>query len=102
MKRKAHRVAAKPARKLKPSAQHGFGFEMPPDRSLVDIYFDQKGLEEQSAIFYEFYCETNWRSPKGTPFRNWKVLATDWIFNYEQELKLKKRIQANHSAFNAL
>ncbi|HWZ15477.1 MAG TPA: hypothetical protein VNW95_09585 [Mucilaginibacter sp.] len=102
MKRKARRIIVKPGSKPKPAVQNGFGFEMPPDRSLVEIYFDQKGLAEEAAVFYSFYEEANWRSPKGTPYRNWKILATDWIFNYEQELKLQKRLRQNQSAFSGL
>jgi hypothetical protein len=102
MKRKARRIKAKPNYKPRPSNQRGFGFEMPPERSLVEIYFDQKGLAEEAAVFYSFYDEADWRSPKGTPYRNWKILATDWIFNYQQELKLQKRIRQNQSAFSGL
>jgi len=94
IKRKAKRTTVK--RKVRPSAQQGFGYEMPPDKQLVDIYFDQKGHTEQAGLFYEHYRETNWRSPNGTPYRNWKVLASDWIFNYQQEQKLKQRLRENH------
>jgi len=92
-KRKAKRTASQ--QKTKASEQKGFGYEMPPDRQLVDIYFDQKGHTGQAAVFYEHYRESNWRSPNGTPFRNWKVLASDWLFNYEQEQKLKQRLREN-------
>jgi hypothetical protein len=97
IKRKAKRTTARQVsrRKIKPSGQQGFGYEMPPDRQLVGIYFDQKGLAEQAAVFYEHYREANWRSLNGTPFRNWKVLASDWIFNYQQEQKLKQRLREN-------
>lgn len=94
VKRKAKRTTIR--RKVRRSAQQGFGYEMPPDKQLVDIYFDQKGYTEQAAPFYDHYCETNWHSPHGTPFRNWKVLASDWIFNYQQEQKLKQRLRENH------
>jgi len=94
IKRKAKRTTVR--RRARPSAQQGFGYEMPPDKQLVDIYFDQKGHTEQAGLFYEHYRETNWRSPNGTPYRNWKVLASDWIFNYQQEQKLKQRLRENH------
>jgi hypothetical protein len=98
IKRKAKRTTALPGGrpKIKPSAQHGFGYEMPPDRELVDIYFNQKGYPEQAGEFHAHYQESNWRSPNGTPFRNWKVLASDWLFNYQQEQKLRQRLRANH------
>jgi hypothetical protein len=98
-KRKASRIVPKPIRKPKSSIQRGFGFEMPPDRELVEIYFDQKDMEDQAGPFYNFYDDTDWRSASGTPLRNWKVLAADWIFNYRQQLKLEQRLRTNQSAF---
>lgn len=98
IKRKAKRfedkVKAQAASDIEPITK-GFGFEMPPAQKLVDIYFDQKGFPSQAVLFYDFYNRMNWGSPKGTPFRNWKLLAGDWIFNYQQELKLKKRLRIN-------
>ncbi|SDE01547.1 hypothetical protein SAMN05216464_103343 [Mucilaginibacter pineti] len=96
-KRKAKRFKAKiraQAVKLLPSTK-GFGYEMPPEKILVEIYFDQKGYPAQARDFYQFYDQANWSSPKGTPFRNWKLLASDWLFNYQQELKLAKRLRTN-------
>lgn len=96
-KRKAKRFKEKirsQATNLVPSKK-GFGYEMPPERMLVEIYFDQKGMPEQAAIFFNHYSAANWSSPKGTPYRNWKLLASDWIFNYQQELKLEKRLRSN-------
>lgn len=75
--------------------QKGLGTELPPQRQLVVIYFDQKGLGNQADAFYSYYEEADWRSHKGTPYRNWKLLAADWIFDYEQELKLRKRQREN-------
>ncbi|RKR84171.1 hypothetical protein BDD43_4398 [Mucilaginibacter gracilis] len=93
-KRKARRV---PAERRKPEhiLQKGFGTEMPPQKILVEIYFDQKGLATQASVFYSFYEKANWSSSKGTPYRNWKLLAGEWIFNYEQEQKLRKRQREN-------
>jgi len=97
IKRKAKRTTTlqNNRRKVRPSVQIGFGYEMQPDKQLVDIYFDQKGYTEQAVLFYEYYKAANWRSPQGTPYRNWKVLASDWIFNYQQEQKLKQRLREN-------
>jgi len=97
LKRKAKRVMEKPGRRpLPPSiAQKGFGTELPPQKDLVAIYFDQKGFSAQADLFYQFYEQANWSSPKGTPYRNWKLLAADWMFDYEQELKLRKRQRQN-------
>lgn len=68
---------------------------MPPQKRLVEIYFDQKELLSQADEFYDFYQAAGWCSPKGTPYRNWKLLATDWIFDYQQALKLHKRQRGN-------
>jgi hypothetical protein len=96
LKRSAKRNSGKAPPKSK---KKGFGYEMPPDRELVHIYFDQKGLAGQADSFYKFYDHAYWQSARGTPFRNWKVLAADWIFNYRQQLKLEQRLRANQSAF---
>lgn len=90
-KRKAKRKPVKP----EPIVQKGFGTEMPPQQRVVEIYFDQKGCAAQAAPFYGHYQEANWRSPKGTPYRNWKLLAGEWIFNHEQEQKLRRRLREN-------
>ena len=96
-KRKAKRIPAelRPVPKPEPIHQKGFGTEMPPQKCLVEIYFDQKGIVSQAEEFYDCYEQANWSSPKGTPYRNWKLLAVDWIFNYVQEQKLKRRLREN-------
>jgi len=96
-KRKAKRISAENRTIYKPEAvyQNGFGTEMPPQKRLVEIYFDQKELISQAHAFFDYYEKANWCSPKGTPYRNWKLLAGDWIFNYEQEKKLQKRQREN-------
>ncbi|MBS1521383.1 MAG: hypothetical protein JST50_10330 [Bacteroidetes bacterium] len=97
VKRKAKRIPA--GRRYVPEPelilQQGFGTEMPPQKVLVEIYFDQKGFTGQAALFYDFYERSQWCSPRGTPYRNWKLLAGEWIFNYEQEQKLRKRLREN-------
>jgi hypothetical protein len=92
-KRKAKRIPAerRTATETELVRQNGFGTEMPPQKKLVEIYFDQKGFPGQAEPFYHFFEEVLWSSPKGTPYRNWKLLATDWIFDYQQSLKLRER-----------
>ncbi|GAB3922182.1 hypothetical protein [Mucilaginibacter myungsuensis] len=97
IKRKAKRIPTEqriPAQP-EPICQNGFGTEMPPQKRLVEIYFDQKEIGAQAETFFDHYEKANWRSRKGTPFRNWKLLAAEWIFNYEQEKKLQKRQRDN-------
>lgn len=97
LKRKAKRLPAERRSVQIPELIHqkGFGTEMPPQKTLVEIYFDQKGFIRQAGAFYDFYENARWCSPKGTPYRNWKLLAGEWIFNYEQEQKLQKRLREN-------
>ncbi|MEO7214497.1 MAG: hypothetical protein ABIX36_16955 [Mucilaginibacter sp.] len=97
VKRKAKRVPVNPTPVIKPEQiyQKGFGTEMPPQKRLVEIYFDQKSIISQAEPFFNFYEKTNWCSPKGTPYRNWKLLAGEWIYNFEQEKKLRKRLWEN-------
>jgi hypothetical protein len=97
LKRKAKRLQEKirsQAAKVIPSKK-GFGYEMPPEKIVVDIYFDQKGFPDQARFFFDFFDHADWSSPKGTPYRNWKLLASDWLFNYQQELKLENRLHSN-------
>ena len=82
-------------RKPEPIIQNGFGTEMPPQKRLVEIYFDQKSCSEQAEVFFTHYEQANWSSPKGTPYRNWKLLAGDWIYNYQQAIKLARRLRTN-------
>ncbi|MGF7080348.1 hypothetical protein [Mucilaginibacter sp. UYCu711] len=96
-KRKAKRLPAERRSIPQPEQIHqkGFGTEMPPQKQLVEIYFDQKELSDQAGQFYNFFEAANWSSPKGTPYRNWKLLAADWIYDFQQALKLKKRQREN-------
>lgn len=96
-KRKAKRIPEELRAKPQPGAisQHGFGNEMPPQRPLVDIYFDQKNHPQQAGAFYAHYQDVNWCSPKGTPYRNWKLLAGEWIYNFQEQQKLRRRLREN-------
>ena len=78
----------------------GYGYQIPPEYDLVAIYFDQKDQAGQARPFYDHYEEAYWLTPKGSRIRNWKVLATDWIYNYMQENKLRQRLATNRRVFN--
>ncbi len=96
VKRKAKRFKEKlraQAESLLPSTM-GFGYEMPPEKIVVEIYFDQKGFPDQGQLFFDYYQQANWSSPRGTAYRNWKLLASDWLFNYQQEMKLEIRLRS--------
>jgi len=97
MKRKAKRIdPAKQVRRSKvPETRvqvtESFGFNIPPEILDVLIYFEQKGASEVANKFVEEQEKFGWRTRLGKPIRNWKVLASDWIFNYKQERKFSLR-----------
>jgi hypothetical protein len=97
IKRKAKRTRPReePAKKLPVSKQKGYGTEMPPDYTLVVIYFDQKEEAAQADSFFRWYESIAWKGPRGASYRNWKVLAADWIYNWQQQVKLNKRLCGN-------
>ncbi|HXS36941.1 MAG TPA: hypothetical protein VN721_09580 [Flavipsychrobacter sp.] len=72
--------------------QAGFGNEMPPERAHLSIYFIQKGLSEKEADFFYQQQESNsWKTKRGKPIRNWKAVAADWIWEYQQIQKRRQR-----------
>jgi len=107
MKRKAKRMTGRTARQplirkkaILSNRIRGYGYQMPPEYDLVAIYFDQKDQADQVRPFYDHYEQAYWLTPKGSRIRNWKVLATEWIFNFQQEDKLRQRLAINQSVFN--
>jgi hypothetical protein len=98
MKRKAKRVI----QNQREQSQHkpkvfadnldGFGGNVPPDRMVVVIYFDQKDLADCADKFLADQEISQWKTIRGAPIRNWKACAAEWIFNYRQELKRKFRL----------
>ena len=98
MKRKVKRIFQnqREARRFKPPTLsddiNGFGEIVPPDRMVVAIYFDQKDLPDCADAFLAEHELAEWKTIRGTPIRNWKVCAAEWIFNYRQELKRKFRL----------
>ena len=75
--------------------QSGFGYQVPPDFTLVLIYFNQKGHSQNALKFFMDFEGRCWKSVTGKPIRNWKVAATDWIFDLEQFAKLQERKRDN-------
>ena len=73
----------------------GFGYQVPPEFNAVLIYFDQKNAREQARLFYDHFDDACWLTPKGRKIRNWKVIATEWIDNHQQNEKLKQRLITN-------
>jgi hypothetical protein len=105
MKRKAKRSVQPPSKSqhvsLKINGQNldGFGASMPPDRFVVHIYFNQKGLAEYTNDFLAEHELLQWKTRTGKPIRNWKVCAADWIFDHRQRMKRISRLSVFYSEF---
>lgn len=76
----------------------GFGYEVPPLLETVYIYFNQKTHSGIAESFFKYFENRGWKSTSGTSLKNWKVAASNWIFEHEQSLKLIERIKANRTA----
>lgn len=75
-----------------PQLSSGSGNDMPPISAHVKIYFSQKGMTEAEAdAFFNEYHKRHWKSAQGTPVKNWKAMASDWIFDKKQYKRLRQR-----------
>jgi hypothetical protein len=103
MKRKAKRAIKKQHEPLQASykinadSHNGFGGNVPPDRTAVFIYFEQKDLSDCVDEFLAEQELSKWKTVSGAPIRNWKVCAAEWIFNYRQAMKRKFRLSPYNS-----
>lgn len=88
-KRRRRILLEEPVHKV--SDQDGFGYQVPPNVDSVFIYFNQKGYAEVAGNFYQHFHNLGWLTKTGSPIKNWKVLASDWIFDYSQSVKLAQR-----------
>jgi hypothetical protein len=62
-------------------AKKGFGIEIPPLLEHIKIYFSQKEVSSEEAEAFFFYHERlKWRTKNGTPIKNWKAYANEWIW----------------------
>lgn len=97
MKRKARRIdpTKQTRRSKKPiipiQVAESFGFNIPPETVDILIYFEQKDAGEAAKDFVDNQEKSGWKTKTGKPIRNWKVHASDWIFNYKQERKFRIR-----------
>ncbi|WP_295769310.1 hypothetical protein [uncultured Mucilaginibacter sp.] len=97
MKRKAKRTIPRQSKEVRKCGQNpmqvhdGLGTTMPPDQVVLLIYFDQKGEAELAEKFFNEHQLRSWKTPTGGIIYNWKVCATEWIFNYRQEEKRRLR-----------
>ncbi|MEN0054494.1 MAG: hypothetical protein AAGC65_12545 [Mucilaginibacter sp.] len=93
MKRKAKRIVPKEPNQTRRNNKNpiqihdGLGTTMPPDKDVLLIYFDQKGEAELADDFFNVYNSCGWKTQTGGTIRNWKVCATEWIYNYRQKVK---------------
>ncbi|MGY4539823.1 hypothetical protein ACVW0P_004264 [Mucilaginibacter sp. UYNi724] len=78
----------------------GMGYNVPPLINHVAIYFLQQNLALPDAqSFYQHHENMEWKTVKGVPQKNWKVLAKDWVDNTIQNTKLLERQEAKRIAF---
>jgi hypothetical protein len=103
MKRKAKRIIPQPPKastanhKNRGQNRDGFGVNVPPDRFVVHIYFDQKDLAECADVFLAQHDLLQWKTLTGAPIRNWKLSAADWIFDHRQRMKRRSRLSPYYS-----
>ncbi|MVN91426.1 MULTISPECIES: hypothetical protein [Mucilaginibacter] len=69
----------------------GLGTTMPPDKDVLLIYFDQKGEGELAEDFFNEHDARGWKTPTGGKIFNWKVCASEWIYNHHQDVKRRFR-----------
>jgi hypothetical protein len=97
MKRKAKRTVPRQlteVRKCSENTVHihdGLGTTMPPDKDVLLIYFDQKGVAVLADEFFNEHDARGWTTPTGGTIYNWKVCAAEWIYNHRQEVKRRFR-----------
>jgi hypothetical protein len=97
MKRKAKRALPREPNKVRESSKtltqihDGMGTSMPPDKDVLQIYFDQKGEAELTEKFFNEHDSRGWKTPTGGTIYNWKVCAAEWIYNHQQEVKRRFR-----------
>ncbi|RKD15311.1 hypothetical protein BCY91_06790 [Pelobium manganitolerans] len=63
---------------------------MPPEFDLILIYFDQKSEAKLALEFYSEQQTLGWKTDRGAQIKNWKVAATDWLYNYYQARRLEE------------
>lgn len=90
-KRKVRRIVKYKRLAIQTDNSAGFGYQIPPAFENVTIYFSQKSEVKFAACFFEYFQNCGWKTPSGTPLRNWKVVATDWIYEHRQLVKLEQR-----------
>lgn len=101
IKRKAKRTVDRKPRKVVSRANAaaydsaGFGKSVPPSPQIVCIYFSQKGHISESEIFFKECENRNWKTAGGTPIRDWKSFASEWLYNWV----LNEKLQSKHSLF---
>lgn len=71
----------------KKEVEIGLGKKIPPLREFVRIYFIQKGLNKELAdYFYLKYELVGWSDSQGNPVKNWKTLASEWIWKMRNHM----------------
>lgn len=83
--------------KLTPNNQSGKC--TPPSLQCIKIFFAQKGLPAKTAEgFFQYHQAKKWKTERGSPIRNWKAVANNWIWSHQQmnkpqTIEVKIRLQ---------
>ena len=78
----------------------GHGMSVPPILPHVQIYFDQKGLSiKEAEAFYYYQNAHGWKTEAGTPIKNWKVVASNWIWDMRRSREVTLQLKINRNVF---
>ncbi|MCJ8208078.1 hypothetical protein MUY27_00065 [Mucilaginibacter sp. RS28] len=76
----------------------GHGNSIPPILAHVQIYFDQKGMSAKEAeAFYHYQHAHGWKTDSGTPIKNWKVVAANWIWDIQRSRFVTLQLKVNRN-----
>lgn len=55
-----------------------------PSLNEVNGFFTSQDYpQEEGEVFYFYYQALGWRSETGSPIRDWKAVASRWLWNLE-------------------
>ncbi len=74
----------------------GHGRSVPPILLHVFIYFDQQGMTTTEAeTFFHYQAAHQWKTQSGTPIKNWKTVASNWIYDIKRSRVIALQLKLN-------
>ncbi|RKR80724.1 hypothetical protein BDD43_0856 [Mucilaginibacter gracilis] len=74
----------------------GHGRSVPPILPHVLIYFDQQGMSTREAeAFFHYQAAHQWKTQAGTPIKNWKTVAGNWIYDIQRSRIVALQLKLN-------